>query len=191
MQLKTIQTNFLGRNVIFYKETDSTQKRIWELVEKDSIENGTLVCAELQTEGKGTHGRIWHTDEENNIAFSMFVNMNCDVERTKGLTYKIAEIITEIFREKYQIELSIKEPNDIVYNGKKIGGILTESKIYTNKVKFLVIGIGINTNKQKFTDDIKDIATSIKKEFDVDVDTNEFIAEFCTRLEIEIIKRMG
>ena len=68
-------------------------------------------------------------------------------------------------------------------NGKKIGGILTQSKIYQEKVKFLVIGIGINTSKTNFTDDIKDIATSIKKEFEIEVNREEIISEFCNKFE--------
>lgn len=71
-----------------------------------------------------------------------------------------------------EINLNIKEPNDITFNNKKIGGILTQTKLVNEKVKYLVVGIEINTKKEKFTDDIKNIATSIKKEFGIDVDTN-------------------
>ena len=71
----------------------------------------------------------------------------------------------------------------------KIGGILTQTKIVNEKVKYLVIGIGVNTKKEKFTDDIKDIATSIKKEFGIDIDTKEFIVEFCNQFEKEIEMR--
>ena len=61
--------------------------------------------------------------------------------------------------------------------------------IVNEKVKYLVIGIGVNTKKEKFTDDIKDIATSIKKEFGIDIDTKEFIVEFCNQFEKEIEMR--
>lgn len=62
-----------------------------------------------------------------------------------------------------EINLNIKEPNDITFNNKKIGRILTQTKLVNEKVKYLVVGIEINTKKEKFTDDIKNIATSIKK----------------------------
>mgnify|MGYP000298519316 CR=1 FL=1 len=88
-----------------------------------------------------------------------------------------------------EINLNIKEPNDITFNNKKIGGILTQTKLINEKIKYLVVGIGINTNKEKFTDDIKYLATSIKKEFGIDVDTKRFIAEFCNQFEKEIEKR--
>lgn len=190
MQLSNLKTTFLGRNSIYYKEIDSTQTRIWERIEENKIENGTLIYADIQTAGKGTHGRIWHTDEKNNIAFSFFIKMDCDIEKLDGLTKRIAEIILKIFKANYGINLNIKEPNDIVFKGKKIGGILTETKVISNKVKYLVIGIGINTNKQEFTDDIKEIATSIKKEFDININVTEFIAKFCNEFEKEILERM-
>lgn len=191
MQLKNLKTNFLGRNSIYYKQINSTQGEIWRLIENNSATNGMLVFADIQNKGKGTHGRIWHTDEANNIAFSFFIQMNCDIQKLDGITLKIAQIIVEIFKTEYEIDLSIKKPNDIVFNNKKIGGILTETKVISETVKNLVVGIGINTNKEHFSEDIKGTATSIKKEFNINVNTEDFIAEFCNRFEKEIIRRIG
>jgi len=64
MQLKQLNTSFLGRNFISYDEIDSTQDEIWRLVEKKKIHNGTVVMSNIQTKAKGTHGRKWHTDEK-------------------------------------------------------------------------------------------------------------------------------
>lgn len=189
MQLTNLNCNFLGKKFEFYEKIDSTQDEIWRLVEKKDIKNGQLIAANIQTKGKGTHGRIWHTDEENNIAFSFYVEMNSDVKKLEGITQEIAQIIIKIFEEKYNIFLQIKSPNDIMCNGKKIGGILTESKISKNIVKYLVIGIGINTNKMNFSEDIKNIATSIKKEFNIEINSADFISEFCNRFEKIILVR--
>lgn len=191
MKLKNLKTNFLGKTIIYYKKIDSTQKEIWRLIENNNILNGTAVIADIQAQAIGTHGRTWYTDEKGNIAFSFFMQMDCEVQKIEGITIKIAEIIVDIFKDKYNVELQIKEPNDIVHNGKKIGGILTESKVISQNVKYLVVGIGLNTKKEKFNDEIKNIATSIKKEFGIKVDTKEFIEEFFNRFEKEIIKRMG
>ena len=189
MKLISLKTNVLGRNFVYYEIIDSTQKEVWRLIENNTIRNGTLVMADIQTSAVGTHGRVWHTDEANNIAFSFFIKTDCNIQRLDGLTIKIANIIVDIFKKQYGINLNIKEPNDITFNDKKIGGILTQTKIVNEKVKYLVVGIGINTKKEKFTDDIKNIATSIKKEFGIDVDTKRFIAEFCNQFEKEIEKR--
>lgn len=188
MQLKNLKTNFLGKNCIYYKEIDSTQNEIWRLIENKIAPSGTVVYADIQTNGKGTHGRIWHTDETNNIAFSFFIEMNCNIKKLEGITLKIAEIIVDIFKMKYRIELDIKEPNDIMYKGKKLGGILTETKVIGENVKYLVVGIGINTAKENFSEDIKYLATSIKKEFNIDVNVEDFIAEFLSHWGQILIK---
>ena len=189
MQLKNLNCNFLGKTFYFYEEIDSTQDEIWRLVDNKKIVNGQLVAANIQTKGKGTHGRVWHTDESDNIAFSFYIEMGKNISSLDGLTYEIAKVITDIFEEKYDISLDIKLPNDIMCNGKKIGGILTEAKVIGNKVKYLVIGVGINTNKSFFANDIKNIATSIKKEFNIEINSFDFISEFCNRFEKNIQRR--
>lgn len=190
MQLKNLNTNFLGKNIIYYKQIDSTQKEIERLIQNKKISNGTIVIADVQTEAIGTHGRKWYTDQTNNIAFSIFIKMDCKIEKIDGITIEIAKIIVEVLKEKYGIELQIKYPNDITFNNKKIGGILTQAKIKGSKVKYLIIGIGINTNQQKFRKDIENIATSIKEQFNIEIDTKDFIVEFCNKFEEKVIKRM-
>lgn len=189
MKLKNLKTNFLGRNNIYYKEIDSTQSEVLRLIDKKAS-NGTLVMADIQTAGSGTHGRVWHTDKENNIAFSFFIEQNCNAKKLEGITLKIAEIIVQIFDELYSIKLNIKFPNDIVYNNKKIGGILTQTKMVGENVKYLVIGIGINTSQTEFVEDIKNIASSIKNEFEVNVDVEDFITTFCNKFEQVLIQIM-
>lgn len=179
-----------SNNFIFYKKIDSTQSEIWRLIESKTIKNKTLIMADIQTNGKGTHGRIWHTDEEKNIAFSYYIETNCKSENLEGITIEIAQILVKIFKEFYGIKLDIKKPNDIMIKDKKVGGILTESKVSSEIVKFLVIGIGINTEKMNFTDDIKNIATSIKKEFGIEVDRKKIITNFCEEFEKTLIWRI-
>ena len=86
-------------------------------------------------------------------------------------------------QEMYSIKLDIKEPNDLYSHGKKVGGILTQTKLVGENVKYLVIGIGINTSQKEFAEEVKNIATSIKNEFNADVNIEEFLSEFCNELE--------
>lgn len=173
---------------VYYKTIDSTQNEAWRRISNNE-ENGVIV-SEIQTNGKGTHGRTWITDESNNIAFSVFIKLDSKIQRLEDITIRIAEIIVNIFESKYGIKLDIKEPNDIVTCGKKIGGILTEIKSQKEIVKYLVVGIGINTNKENFNEELKNIATSIKQEFGITVNSDEFIDEFCIRFEKEIKRRL-
>ena len=189
MRLKNLTTKFLGRNTIYFKSIDSTQSEIWRLIEKNNIQNGTLVMADKQTNGQGTHGKKWYTDKENNIAFSIEIEPNCNVQQLDGITKEIAQIIVEIMLKMYGIKLNIKEPNDLYINNKKVGGILTQTKVIGNAVQYLVIGIGINTSQRIFTEEISKIATSIKKEFNVNVNVEDFIANFCNEFEKIIEKR--
>ena len=150
MKLTNLKTKILGQKFKFYNKIDSTQKEILRLIEKSLIENGSLIMADIQTAGIGTHGKKWYTDKKENIAFSFYLKIDCNIKALEGLTIEIAEIIVNIFKENYNIELNVKEPNDIIYNGKKIGGLLTQSKIISQKVKYIVVGIGINITNQKF-----------------------------------------
>ena len=124
-----------------------------------------------------------------NITFSVYIETNCNAKNLDGLTLEIAKIFLEIFEKNYGIRLDIKSPNDIIYNNKKIGGILVQSKSYENIIKYLVIGIGINTNSNVFNDEIKNIATSIKNEFNIEIDNKKVVSKFCNLFEKEIVKR--
>ena len=190
MKLNNLHTQVLWRNFEYYEKIDSTQKEIWSRVAENRIENGTVICAGVQESGVGTHGRVWHTDEKNNIAFSFYLNLNVEIEKLDGVTLEIAEIIRSIFEKEYNILLEIKKPNDIVYNQKKIGGILTETKLVGECVRDLVAGIGINTNQTEFADEIYDIATSIKNEFGFSVDNGKIISEFCNLFEKKVYERI-
>ena len=186
IKLPNLNTKYLGKTTIFFNIIDSTQSEIWRIIQKENFINGTLVMADIQTNGQGTHGRTWYTQEPNNIAFSFGIEANFNIKKLEGITTKIASIIVDIMQKNYKIKLNIKHPNDIVYNNKKIGGILTGTKVIGEEVKYLVIGIGINTNQEKFANEIKQIATSIKKEFAIEIDTKDFIAKFCNEFEKEI-----
>ena len=99
------------------------------------------------------------------------------------MTIQIAKRVVKVFKKIYDINLDIKFPNDIYLNGRKLGGILTETKLQNGLVRCVVIGIGINTNQIKFADEIKEIATSVKKEFKIDVDNSKVIVSITKKEE--------
>lgn len=122
---------------------------------------------------------------EGNIAFSFATRPNCSIEVLEGVTLEIAEIILKTFKKLYGIELEIKKPNDIVKNGKKIGGILTQTKLQGEKVKYLVIGIGINTKEINYKG-----ATTIRKEWNIEVDNFKVITVLYNLFKEKLIKRV-
>ncbi|MFR2197271.1 MAG: hypothetical protein ACLS5Y_06975, partial [Clostridia bacterium] len=111
MEETKIESKDLGQDgfkVIHYKTIDSTQKEIWRRVKNGTIENKTIVIADIQTSGIGTHGRTWHTDEENNIAFSVYFDLSkskLNISSLDVLKIKIAENIVVIFYKLYGISL--------------------------------------------------------------------------------------
>lgn len=133
MKLTNLKTEFLGRNAIYYKKIDSTQSEIWRNVEM--LSNGSLVMSDLQTLGKGTHGRVWHTDEAGSIAFSFLIKMDYEVKKLEGLTLEIAQIIVDIMKSKYKIRINIKEPNDLIINNKKVRRNTYRNKTFLRKCK--------------------------------------------------------
>lgn len=177
-----LETKYLGQNFMWYEKIDSTQKEIYRLIEK-KVKNGTLVGSEIQSDAIGTHGRKWYTIKNNNLAFSFVLYPNCNVAKLDGLTIDIAKILVRIFKDIYKIELKIKEPNDLMANGKKVAGILCQTKLRGEIVENLVIGIGMNLDQEEFPEEIIDIATSIKKEYKIEVNRQEILKEFLEKFE--------
>lgn len=164
-----------------YEEIESTHKYLKNNQQKYS--NKLAIIANKQTGGIGTKGRSWFTGSNKNIAISILYKPNCKPKELEGLTTEIAEIIKEQINKTYNIELKIKKPNDLMLNNKKICGILTETNIIGDKINYLIISIGFNVNELDFPEDLKDIATSLKKEIGKEFDKEELIQKFITSLE--------
>ena len=188
---KNLHTSWLAKEIIYYEEIDSTQKEIWRRVDNKNIKNGTLIFADTQTNGIGTHGRKWYAHKKGNITFSFVIYPNISINKLENLTLEIAETILEVFKNLYKIKLDLKVPNDIVIKNKKVGGILTETKLIGEKVQCIVVGIGINTNKKIFEKEIEDIATCINEEFNIEIDNYNVISEFCNIFEKKFMERMN
>lgn len=179
---KGLKTKYLARNIIYFEQIKSTQNKAKELVE-DGIVGGSLVIANEQTSGVGTHGRIWYSEPNKNILMTLMLFPKCNIDKFNTLTIDIAKCIVKVIKELYGIEIYIKEPNDLMLNEKKTGGILTETKVKQGIVEELYIGMGLNVNQEEFPEEIKDIATSLKREIGRDFKREEIIAEICNRLE--------
>lgn len=164
-----------------YEEIESTHKYIKENQQK--YKEKTVIIANRQTGGIGTKGRSWFTGSNKNIAMSVLYRPMCNIKDLDGLTVKIAKILQEEIQNLYNIELKIKEPNDLMLNNKKICGILTETNIIGNKINYLIISIGFNVNETDFPDELEDIATSLKKETGKEFDKQGIIQKFIKALE--------
>ena len=181
-----LKTKFIGQDIVVLDIIDSTQD---EIKRRENLGNGTVIIAENQTKGKGTHGRVWYTETTGkNIAMTFVLFPNTHISKFEDITVLIAKCIVKTFKKLYNINLDIKYPNDIVINSKKIGGILTETKVIGQNVKELYIGIGLNILQEEFNEDIKDIASSIINEFNIKCIREDIISEFFNIFENEYLK---
>lgn len=117
---------------------------------------------------------------------TIILQPKCKITDLKNLTIEIANCMQKTIYDLFEIRLDIKEPNDLILNGKKISGILTEINTIGDKINYLLISIGFNVNEEFFSDDLKDIATSLKKEFDKYFSREEIIVSFIRNLEITL-----
>ena len=168
MHLENLNVKFISsfdthiKNKIYYKSIDSTQLECWRLSKKKQITSGTMIISDIQTAAIGTHGRRWVTNEKGNIALSMYFKPEgLILEEIRDLPIKIAEFLISQIYTLTGITLEIKCPNDLMWRGKKVGGILVETKVQAGFVNEIVIGIGINVMQKEFPDEIKEVATSI------------------------------
>ncbi|MBO5398569.1 MAG: biotin--[acetyl-CoA-carboxylase] ligase [Clostridia bacterium] len=173
-----LKTKFLGQKIQFFDTITSTQEYVKIEEKKNNITEGEIIFAERQTAGVGTHQRKWYTGKNNNLAFSFVLFPNCDIKKLDKLTTIIAESMVQAVKELYLITLQIKKPNDIMYQNKKMGGILTESITEGTIAKKVFIGIGFNVNQEIFPGNLGDIATSLKKEFNADFSREDILARF-------------
>ena len=108
----------------------------------------------------------------------MLLFPNCKVADLEGITLEIAKWIQETIQELYNYKLSIKPPNDLYLNGKKICGILTQTMSIGEKVEALIIGIGFNVNENNFNEETKDIATSLSREYKKEFEKEDIVIKF-------------
>lgn len=134
--------------------------------------------------GEGQNGRTWITESKANLTFSFLLKPSCDIKKLDSLTIMTANTIIDVIDKLYGIKLSIKYPNDLILNQKKICGILTESTTKGNICTDIVIGIGLNINQIDFPEELMGTATSLKKEFpEGNFDKLEILGNFLNEFE--------
>ena len=164
-----------------FKQIKSTHIYLKE--NNNKYKENIVILADKQTGGIGTKGRSWHTGSDKNIAMSILYRPQKNVKNLEGLTIEIARRIQKIIKDNYNIDLNIKEPNDLMLNNKKICGILTESNTIGNQINYVIISIGFNVNEDNFPDELENIATSLYEETGKEFDKQKIVEDFIKILE--------
>ncbi len=172
----------LSHKVVFYSETGSTNSDA-KLMAEEGEQDGLLVVSDSQNSGRGRRGRSWVSPPGRNAYFSLMLKP--DISPAKGpmvtllMALSVALGVKDLMPKKERETLpdvEIKWPNDVVINGKKICGILTEMSMEDSFIHYIVIGVGINVKKQEFEGEISKIASSIDNEWDTNTYRSALVA---------------
>jgi BirA family transcriptional regulator, biotin operon repressor / biotin---[acetyl-CoA-carboxylase] ligase len=160
-----INTEVIGQNLKFFEQVDSTNlyaKRIAE----GGFEDGTVIMADEQLNGRGRMGRTWASPKGKGIWMTIMLKPKISPADASKVTLLTACAVCKAIEEISGLYTQIKWPNDIVLNGKKLCGILTEMSAEIDEINYLIIGIGVNVNidLEDFPHELQAIATSIKIE---------------------------
>lgn len=172
----------LGACLDCHDRLDSTNNRARQLAERGYPE-GTLVTAETQTAGKGRRGRVWVSPPGTGLWFSLILRPAAPAARAPVLTLAAALSVAEAAEEVCGLAAGIKWPNDIVISGRKVCGILTEMRAEADRVRYVIVGIGVNVNTADFPEEIRATATSLYLESGARVDRGRLLAAVMERME--------
>lgn len=137
-------------SLIHITEIDSTNNYLKQLVYNQNVEEGTVVYCDFQTAGKGQRGNSWESEYGKNLTFSMVLYPNEIKAKEQFIISQLVSLSIAECLSKHTDNITIKWPNDIYWNNKKICGILIENALESDFIKSSVIGIGININQEKF-----------------------------------------
>lgn len=155
-------TRWAGRPVIFYESVNSTNLQA-KLDAENGCGQGTLVVTDMQTAGRGRRGRGWSSPAGTNVYFTLILKPEYAPDDASMVTLVMALAVAEGIRSTCGIEAGIKWPNDIVVNGKKVCGILTEMSVERDYIHYVVAGVGINVGLQEFPQEIAPRAVSLEQ----------------------------
>lgn len=179
-----LKTKWAGNTVYSYTEVDSTNNRAKQLAE-EGAPHGTLVMADIQTAGKGRRGRSWSSPSGSGIWMTLILKPDLEPSRASMLTLVMAHSVTKAIRMVTGLDAGIKWPNDVVVNGRKVCGILTEMSAEIDFINHIVIGFGINANITSFPEEIGKTATSLELEMGQPVSRADLAASVLEQFEVD------
>lgn len=202
-----MRTNWAGRPVHFFESLGSTNIQA-KIEAENGASHGTLVVADMQTAGRGRRGRCWSSPSGANIYFTLILKPDFAPDKASMLTlimaYAVARGMEKTLREtvpilppgkengggkagetKQKSISGIKWPNDLVINGKKVCGILTEMSAERDYIQYVVIGCGINVKEQGFPPEVAQKATYMEAECGWTISRTRLLADIMEAFEEE------
>ncbi|AOM82833.1 biotin--[acetyl-CoA-carboxylase] ligase [Salisediminibacterium beveridgei] len=182
--LARLKTDTMFQRIIHKEVTSSTQDDAMELIQSGAA-NGTVVISDAQTKGRGRLGRDWHSGPDGGLWFSMIVKPEIPVHRAPQLTLITGVALVRVLNRLTEQSgtFRIKWPNDILADHLKTAGILTEMHADPDRVRALMIGVGINVNQVAFPDWLAGQAESLAGLTGETLNRNVVLSHFLTEFE--------
>ena len=176
----------VGRDIRVFEQTTSTNDVIEKLA-RDGVKEGVVVFAESQTKGRGRLGRKWISPAHKGLWFSILLRPDLRPQETTQLTVASATALRRAIQSETGLKPEIKWPNDILIGGKKVAGILTELSAELDKVRYVILGIGIDVNLDagEFPAELKKTATSLKIETGETISRAELATAILRELDLD------
>jgi len=156
-----LKGSLFGKHIHHFLKTDSTNRVAMELGYTEEPE-GTVVVGEEQTAGRGRAGRTWHSERGTGIYVTLLLRPKISPVQAPLLTMMAGLSARAAIQAQTSMSVDLKWPNDLMLAGKKLGGILTEMHAEPTQVRFVIVGIGINVNQEKFPSEVSALATSLR-----------------------------
>ncbi|WCJ58975.1 biotin--[acetyl-CoA-carboxylase] ligase [Fontisphaera persica] len=179
-------TRIIGRDIRVFQETNSTND-LADRLARDGAEEGVVVFAEKQSRGRGRMGRAWASPPGLGLWFSVVLRPRLTPQSATQLTIAAATAARRAIHRVTGLEPDIKWPNDLLLDGRKTAGILTEMGAELDKIKYLIIGIGVNVNlaEADFPPELRRVATSLRQVLGRPIPRPELAAELLRELDTD------
>jgi BirA family biotin operon repressor/biotin-[acetyl-CoA-carboxylase] ligase len=176
-----LQTTWLGHEFIYLEKTDSTNTYL-KNVPSPELTHGTVALADHQLKGRGQYERTWEAEPFKNLTFTVAFRPKVS-ERLNLLSLAVAHSITRVLSEYVEKRVMLKWPNDILIDGLKVGGLLTECTFNGSNPDRVLIGFGLNIGQTQFSNGIKNKATSLNQLTTSPINREELLNELLLGIE--------
>ena len=180
-----LETEYIGKRIFSYDELGSTNDVCWKLGE-EGLPEGACVFAEHQKKGRGRMGRVWASPKHKAILLSVLLRPKLSPSGVPRITLAAALSVTRAVKKVCGVSVGIKWPNDVIYQDKKLCGILTEMSAETDRARFVVLGIGLNVNSK--AKELPPGSTSLREITGKEVSRVAFARELLKELEKDMLR---
>ena len=174
----------IGRDIQVFEQTTSTND-VAEKLARDGVREGVVVFAESQTRGRGRLGRAWISPARKGLWFSVLLRPDLQPQETTQLTVISATALRRAVKTVTGLSAEIKWPNDLLLGGKKVAGILTEMSAELDRVRHVILGIGVDVNQGEFPAELRKTATSLKLAAGRELSRAELAVEILRELDFD------